>query len=218
MAASDASVKVSNGSGGSVDFDALKKENGDIYAWIEVPGTDVSLPVVQNKYYDNFYLTHDVNGEESVAGAIYTQSMNALDFRDPVTVIYGHTFELSQEDLKDEAFGTLHNFEDPAFFDAHDTFYIYTPYKVLTYKVVSAYEYDDRHIMNSFDFRDEAVLQKYFDSVVNPESLVKNVREGVELKAPDSKIVVLSTCTRPANDSARYLVTGVLVDEKVLKQ
>ncbi|WP_165172102.1 class B sortase [Adlercreutzia sp. ZJ242] len=194
-----------------IDFATLQEENADVYAWIYVPDTEVNLPVLQNAVADNYYLVHDVHGNESELGAIYSQSVNSTDFTDPVTVLYGHTFEVNQE-WRDEMFGTLHNFEDAEFFDNHPNFYIYTPTQVLTYEIVSAYEYDNRHILNSFDFEDPAVVQEYYDYVVNPDSMVKNVREGEQLVAGEDTIVQLSTCTRPANDAARYLVTGVLVD------
>lgn len=218
LAASDVPATPESLSSGRVDnpidFNALKAENSDVYAWIYVPDTSVNDVVMRSSSDDNYYLTHDMYREESTVGAAYSQSMNSRDFTDPVTLLYGHTFEVWQEDLKDEAFGTLHNFEDADFFANHEFFYIYLPDRVLTYQVVSAYEYDDRHIMNSFDFDDQAVLQQYFDYVVNPDSMVKNVREDVSLKAGENRIVQLSTCTRPANDAARYLVTGVLVNEQ----
>lgn len=31
-----------------VDFDYYQKKNPDIYAWIEIPGTDIDHPVLQN--------------------------------------------------------------------------------------------------------------------------------------------------------------------------
>ncbi|WP_172136401.1 class B sortase [Adlercreutzia sp. ZJ473] len=194
-----------------IDFAALQEENSDVYAWIYVPDTEVNLPVLQNAVADNYYLIHDAHGDESELGAVYSQSANSTSFTDPVTVLYGHTFEVNQE-WRDEMFGTLHNFEDAEFFNSHPNFYIYTPKQVLTYEIVSAYEYDNRHILNSFDFSDPAIVQAYFDYVVNPHSMVKNVREGEQLTAGEDTIVQLSTCTRPANAAARYIVTGVLVD------
>lgn len=196
-----------------IDFEALQEENPDVYAWIYIPDTEVNLPVLQNIVADNYYLVHDVHDNESQLGAIYSQSCNSTDFTDPVTVLYGHTFDANQS-WRDEMFGTLHNFENAEFFESHPNFYIYTPTQILTYEIVSAYEYDNRHIMNSFDFSDPAVVQEYYDYVVNPDSMVKNVREGEQLVAGENAIVQLSTCTRPANDAARYLVTGVLVDEQ----
>lgn len=191
-----------------INFAELKEQNPEVYAWIYVPGTDVNLPVVQSTTDDNFYLNHNIDGDYAVEGAIYSQSMNAADFSDPVTVLYGHNL------VNGSMFSTLHYFENEDFFAQHDTMYIYTIGHILTYKVVSAYQYDDRHILNSFDFSDPNVVRTYFDYVMAPNSLVENVRQGVTLQTTD-KIVQLSTCTDTVNHTdTRYLVTGVLTDDQ----
>lgn len=191
-----------------INFAELKEQNPEVYAWIYVPGTDVNLPVVQSTTDDNFYLNHNIDGDYAVEGAIYSQSMNAADFSDPVTVLYGHNL------VNGSMFSTLHYFENEDFFAQHDTIYIYTIGHILTYKVVSAYQYDDRHILNSFDFSDPSVVRTYFDYVMAPNSLVENVRQGITLQTTD-KIVQLSTCTDTVNHTdTRYLVTGVLTDDQ----
>lgn len=191
-----------------INFAELKERNPEAYAWIYVPGTDVNLPVVQSTTDDNFYLNHNIDGDYAAEGAIYSQSMNAADFSDPVTVLYGHNL------VNGSMFSTLHYFENEDFFAQHDTMYIYTIGHILTYKVVSAYQYDDRHILNSFDFSDPSVVRTYFDYVMAPNSLVENVRQGVTLQTTD-KIVQLSTCTDTVNHTdTRYLVTGVLTDDQ----
>ncbi len=195
-----------------IDFDALRQQNPDIYAWIYVPGTQVNLPILQSPMADNYYLYHNVDREDDPVGAPYTQSQNSKDFTDPVTVVYGHTFQPDDE-RADEAFGTLHDYEDKAFFDEHPLFYIYTPTKMFTYKVVSAYETDNSHILNTRDLSDPAVLQHYLDLVVNPEDADANVGSIQELEAGAAYIVQLSTCTRPSVSEKRFLVTGVMVGE-----
>ena len=80
--------------------------------------------------------------------------------------------------------------------------------------MIAAYQYDNRHILNSFNFSDPTIVQQYFDSVLSPDSLVENVREGTTLTSSD-KIVQLSTCTGDSNHIVRrYLVTGVLVSDQ----
>ncbi len=56
------------------------------------------------------------------------------------------------------------------------------------------------------------MLTDYFESTLDPTSIIKNVREGVTLDK-DSKILTLSTCVE-GNKSARYLVQAVLVDDE----
>ncbi len=193
-----------------VDFEALEEENGEIYAWIKIPGTKVDYPVLQSAEDDNYYLHRNIHEEYEFGGCLFTQCLNSLDFTDPVTVIYGHN-------MKDNSyFGTLQYFRDPDFFKENDYFYIYTPGHILTYKIFAAYEYDNRHILNSFDFANEDVRQKYFDDCLNPVALVKNVRDGIKLDI-NSKIVTLSTCVPSLNSNQRYLVQGVLVKDENTK-
>ncbi len=193
-----------------IDFKSLKAKNDEIYAWIKVDDTKVDYPIVQNATNDEFYLKHTAEDKSwSASGAIYTELINHKTFKDPVTLIYGHN------GYGDTMFTTLHKFRDKAFFDDHPYFYIYTPTQKLTYQVVSAFKYDDRHIMNSFNFADLSVVEEFQDYIQNPTSALKNVRTDLD-KPMDrsSKIVVLSTCITNQK-SSRYLICGVLTkDEK----
>ena len=79
--------------------------------------------------------------------------------------------------------------------------------------LVSAFRYDDRHIMNSFNFSNPSELAAFQQTLADPQSMLVNVRGGITLDS-DSKVVVLSTCF-DNDDNSRYLVSGVLIsDEK----
>lgn len=190
-----------------IDFKALKAEYPDIYAWLYIPNTGINLPLLQDPFDDFYYLTHNATGEEDVYGAVFSQIANKTDFSDPVTVFYGHDGEAQLKNL--------HYFEDEQFFADNDVMYVYTTGHIYTYRVIAAYKYDNRHILNSFDFTDEQQLQDYFNSVLNPDSLSYNVREGATLDAKKDKIIQLSTCMLDEfHGSSRYIVTGVLVDDQ----
>ena len=165
---------------------------------------------MQSKTDDAFYLRHKAEDQSwSASGAVYTEAANSKDFNDFVTVIYGHN------GYSDTFFTTLHYFEKEDFFNSHPYFYIYTPERRLTYQIISAFKYDNRHILNSFDFNKEESIKQWQDTIQNPSSSLKNVR--TQLDKPlgiNSKIVVLSTCITNQK-SSRYLVCGELVkDEK----
>ena len=192
-----------------IDFASLVRENSDIYAWLYIPGADINTPLLQSQTDDLFYLEHDKDGKSDPYGTAFSQMANKRDFSDPVTVIYGH--------VNGGVFHNLHYFEDADFFNKNKEFYVYTPGHIKTYEIIAAYQYDDRHILNSFNFADETVRQQYFDSVLNPESLNKNVREGVTLNA-DSKLVQLSTCMLDSSQgNSRYIVTGLLTNDQETK-
>lgn len=191
-----------------VDWKEWQNLNDNVYAWVSVPDTGIELPVLQHPVAENYYLEHDIYGNSTIAGAIYSQkTYNSKDFQDdPVTVLYGHTFETN-----DTMFTKLHMLEDEVFFDEHPYFYIYTPEYNLTYEIISAYEWDNKLILAKYDVHNLDVQQEYFDIVSDPESTNKNVRAMDRLIAGEDHIVQLSTCTIPSNSNKRYLVTGVLV-------
>lgn len=187
-----------------IDFAELSETNGDIYAWIRISNTNVDYPILQSyEENDNYYMDHDLNKNKSSAGSIFTQKKNSLDFSDPNTLIYGHNKG------NGTMFSTLMRFRKEDFFKENRTIYIYTPGHILTYEIFAAYAYDDRHILNSFNFSDEEVFSSYLESCLNPKSMVKNVLEGVTLTTKD-RIITLSTCTNWHGYDSRYLVQGVL--------
>ena len=188
----------------NINWKKLKKLNSDVYAWLYVPGTKVDYAVVQpsKKEDDLFYLKRNLKKKYEFSGSIFSEKINTKTFKDPVTVLYGHNM------LNGSMFATLHRFEDKTFFNKHKYMYIYKPGHKFTYKVYSAYTYDDRHIMNSFDFDQAKDIKKYQKSTLKPKSLTKNVRK-VKLNK-DSSILTLSTCTSGGGET-RYLVQGVLV-------
>ena len=193
-----------------IDFKSLHKTNKEIFGWIKVPGTNVDHPLLQSQERDDFYLDKNIYKNYSFAGSIYAEYCNDTDMIDRVTVLYGHNMAGGQ------MFSTLHRFEDKDFFDKHKYFYIYTEDRKLTYQIVSAYNYDDRHIMNSFNFAEDEVFEEYLDYIQNPRSIVKNVRKKLDHKLTvNDRIVTLSTCLNYG--SGRYLVQGVLIKDELTK-
>lgn len=191
-----------------IDFDELEKQNSDIYAWITVPNTNIDYPILQSYSEDDlFYMDHDINKKYYVAGSIFTQKLNHQDFSDPNTVIYGHNMK------NGSMFRNLHKFKNKDFFEENEFFYIYTRGHILTYRIFSAYDYDNRHILNSFDFSDKEVYAEYIEYITNPQSIYKNTRE-VNLTT-DDRIVTLSTCLANNQHNKRYLVQGVLIKDEL---
>ena len=193
-----------------VDFEKLKATNPEIVGWLKVDGTDIDYPVLRTSSHDDdYYLNHTYDNKYSSAGAIYMEKKNLATFQSPVTVLYGHNWR------NNGYFRPLYSFKDKDFFEKNRYMYIYTPGHRLKYEIYAAYEYDDRHILNSFDFTNIQTLDEYLQSTLSPASLVKNVKSGVTLDTTD-KILTLSTCVEGVRTS-RYLVQGVLVEDSATK-
>lgn len=190
-----------------IDFYSLQTKNPDVCAWLKVPNTNIDYPILQSSKdeKEDYYINHTIDKKYKFAGSLYIQKYNTNDFTDPNTVIYGHNMK------NGTMFRDLHKFRKENFFNENSVFYIYTPGHVLTYKIFSAYKYDDRNIMTSFDFKDTNVFAQYIESAKNPTSMIKNTRD-VPITIND-KIVTLSTCI--SEENYRYLVQGVLIDDEL---
>ena len=96
-----------------IDFDVLQQQNPDIYAWIQIEGTNINYPIVQSPTDDSYYLMRTVDRQEGYPGSIYTEKCNAKDFKDFNTLIYGH-------DMADGSmFQNLHKYSDPNYMNEH---------------------------------------------------------------------------------------------------
>ena len=194
-----------------IDFAELQAVNPDAYAWIYIPmgdDLDIDYPLFQARPGDddNYYLHHNIYRKYQFSGCIYTQRWNTKDFTDRVTVVYGHNM------LNGTMFTNLVYFLKNDFFQEHDVFYIYMPGHILTYRIASAIQFDDRHLLNCFDFSDDGVYQDWINNyIVNPKSVNRAYREDITVTTED-KLVILSTCLE--HGKYRLLVQGVLIDDE----
>lgn len=188
-----------------VDIKKLQETMPDAYAWINIPGTVIDYPIVQHPTDNSYYMYRTSDGKENVAGSIFTENYNTKDFQDPNTLIYGHN-------MKDGSmFATLHKYEDKGFFDQNKTVYIYTEDDILEYQIFAAYLYDNRHLMQSFNFNDPEVFSRYLEGILDTRDMSSNIDRTINL-TKESHIITLSTCDRHG-DNYRYLVQAVMVEQ-----
>ncbi|MBQ4175964.1 MAG: class B sortase [Lachnospiraceae bacterium] len=186
-----------------IDFAYLHEVNEDIIAWIRVDGTTVDYPILYDQTKERFYLNHNYSGAYTMAGSIFMQGENSKDFDDFNTVIYGHNL------IDRRMFGCLHDFEQKDFFDEHDSIVIYTPDRVLRYRIFAAYRTDKQNLLTMFSYETEEDRQAYVDRIFTHE--VRALFRPEAAPTPDDRIVTLSTCI--GNPAYRYLVQGKLIEE-----
>jgi len=188
-----------------IDFESLQAEYPDIYAWIRIPDTKVDYPIVQSANNQEYYLNHTIEGDEGLPGSIYTQNLNKKNFSDKNTVIYGHNMK------NGTMFGGLHQYMDASYMRAHPIIFIYTSKHIYQYQVFAAVTYDNRHILQSYDFNDDVQYQEYLDSLYDVRNLKTYIDTDVNVTTKN-RIITLSTCN--GNSEQRFLVEAVLVSEE----
>lgn len=188
-----------------IDFEKLWETNEEIYAWIEIPGTDIAYPIAQRADDDAYYLNHTIEGTEGLPGAIYTEGINSKTFTDFNTVIYGHNMK------NGSMFAGLHKYEDKEFLEENPYVYIYLPDKTLKYQIFAAVVFDDRHIMYSFDFNTTEGREQFLDELKGVRTMESTYDESIEV-GTDDNIITLATCIGSKPDN-RWLIEAVLVED-----
>ena len=189
-----------------VDFASLQAINPDIYAWLQVDGTNINYPVLQSANGDEYYLNRDSDGNYSANGSIFSQhTYNGTDFQDPVTVLYGHRMPSG------EMFGSMMKyFSDATFFQEDHPLRIYTPETMYEYKVFAAVPYSNEHILYSHDFSNADEFNAFFTGVFDIQRFEAQFFPDRQPE-PGDKVLILSTCLE-SNRSQRFLVMGSLVE------
>ncbi|MEG2626161.1 MAG: class B sortase [Christensenella sp.] len=178
-------------------FAGLQKANTGAVAWIDIPGTDVSYPVVQGD--DNeYYQTHNYFGKENRGGAIFLSTEASPAFTDANTVIFGQAMN------DGSMFSELKEYQDKAFFDTHNSIIVYLPDgSTKTYTVFAAYIASDEDTSFTNSFENEEEFNKYVAAMT---ALSQN---STDTLPSGNSIITLSTCEKGA-DTAKYVVQAVL--------
>ncbi len=186
---------------GEIDFDALKKKNKDVKAWLYSEGTPINYPVVQGP--DNqYYLYRMFNGEYNGKGSLFIDFRCEKPFRDFNTIIYGHR-------MKDGSmFHDLIEYRDKSYYEKHKIMQLTTPKKKYDVHVFAVVTIPADSDLYRSSFRSDVEKENYLQQI-----LAKNETEmGVSVSSEDH-IVMLSTCTYEYDD-ARLVVYGKLVERE----
>ncbi len=189
-----------------INFDLLKQTSPDVYAWIEIPGTDVAFPIVQHPKNNSYYLRKAINGAYDVTGCIYSQNYNSKDFSDKNTVVYGHYMDDGTK------FGPLLYYMDAKFFEEHRRIDIYTETEWLTYEVFAAIPFNTRHILKSYKGVTDT-HRAFLEDALSVTDARAIIMKDVEIDPQNDKILTLSTCLK--TDTRRYLVLAKLVKSQL---
>ena len=190
------------------DFAAMEDKNSDVIAYVEIPETGISYPILQN-VDDSYYLKNSFAKNDDTFGAIYIENCNSADWSDPITVVYGH--HLSNGSL----FGKLTEYKKKEYCEANPYFIIYTKDGVSVYEIVVTSKYSTDYLLNSAFSEDESGNMTFdgIDDGLGIE-LIDQIKAYGKDKAyvtqsevtKEDKIVILSTCCD--NSTRRFLVVG----------
>lgn len=199
---SDAASRTAASGASGIDLAACKAQNSDFIAWLQIPGTKISYPVVQT---DNatYYLTHTFSRKEGVSGCLF--SLGKSDYRLPGRniAIYGHHMRRSRSQTM---FQPLHGYKDADYLAKHPVIQLDSLYHSDTYAVFAALNMRESDWdAAKADFSSDAD----FLSFVYRAQALSFYDTGIEVGA-DDQILTLITCDRDYHsENGRLIVMAV---------
>lgn len=189
-----------------VDWDALKQVSEDIVAWIYIPGTDISFPVVQGDTNDQ-YLRALPDGSWNESGSIMLDcDQQAPGMVGQQTTVYGH--HMSNGSMFDPIEKTL----DQANFDKMTTVYYLTP--ETTYKLSPLYtaRVPETYVeARQENFGDQAALAAYLEDLRGyAQAEASDVDERI---ASTDRVLALVTCSGLAPADHRAIMICTVAEE-----
>ena len=191
-----------------VDFESLWAMNEDIYAWLDIPGTDISFPVLQREGDDSYYLRRNSQGEDDMNGVIFTESAyNGRDFSDPATVVYGHHMRSgAMFGQLQETYSSLEGLQE------YGEIIIYLPEEEIHYQVFAGIPFSNIHVLYYHDFSKPYIYEAFLEHIRSIRGIDANVSTEIEV-SPEDQMLILSTCLQ-GNNQRRYLVLAKRIDDR----
>lgn len=181
-----------------VNLEALREINEDVVGWIEIPGTELSYPLVQGR--DNqYYLSHNWKKENSGGGSVFLEATNSRDLSDYHTIVYAHRMR------NDSMFGTLKYYKDADFWREHPSVFIATADGVRQYDIFSAREAGVKGIVYRLDIRESGLEEEFLRDCMEGSVIDTGITPET-----GEQILTLSTCTGNGH-STRWVVQAVRV-------
>lgn len=190
-----------------IDFQALKAENPEIFAWLYIPDTAIDYPVLQSGQGDDFYESHNARGEADEGGAIYIELANLTNMCDFNTVMHGKTGPEGSG-----LFADLYRFADLDFFREHEKAYVYLDGNVLTYEIIAAYERENTSLLRSYDFTYSEGCGQFLEDMYGTRDMTMNLREGWEGITPYHFLLTLTT-QRDENADRQFVVVAIMTED-----
>lgn len=181
----------------SVNFQALRDINSDIVGWIIFEGSAINYPIVQGE--DNsYYLKHLFTGEYSVAGCLFLDCNNAMDFSDRNSVVYGHH-------MRDETmFTSIADYKKQDYYDSHPQAILLTPTKNYRIELFAGFVANVNDDAWKTEFESDVEFWDWLKDLQKRSCFTSTV-----VPLLSDRIVTFSTCSYEF-ENARFVLYGVV--------
>ena len=169
-------------------FAELYVMNNDIVGWLEIPGSEISYPVMQTPDQVDYYLKHNFNKESSNHGCLYVREVCNVTAPSDNLTIYGHR-------MRDRSmFAQLDKYMEKSYWEENPYIYFDTLTELHTYKVMAVF-LTTATVDKGFAYHEfvDAADETEFNEFVKTCKDLALYGTGVDAEYCD-KFITLSTC------------------------
>ena len=184
-------------------YKQLVLQNPDFAGWLTIAGTAVDYPVMHRDDDNDFYLSHNFDGDYDVNGLLVLDKRCLMDGTDDNVLIHGHNMKSGF------MFGALKNYKDYSYYRDHPTIKFNSLYQENTYDIISVF-------LSSVDEDQEQDFRYYdfisIDNEVEFEAYIRGIKEQSLYDIPytamyGDHLITLSTCDYSKRDG-RLIIVG----------
>lgn len=170
----------------------------DLVGYIEIPGTNISYPIVQGTDND-FYINHSVDKSRNANGSIFLDYRNN-NFSDDNSILYGHHIKSGK------FFFQLDKFRNQKFYNEYNKILINDNGELKEYIIYSVYIADPEEDYRIVDFNNLDEKEDFLQDIKS-KSIIET--KDIDYNIEDVKLITLSTCSDRGKN--RLAVHGILV-------
>lgn len=190
-----------------INWEGILAINPNIECWIYIPETNIDYPIMRPaKWSDNnYYLTHDVYGNQSSAGSIYMPAkIEGYEDKDMHRIVIGHNMR------NGSMFSSLVNYKDKSYWEAAPYIYLYYPDRTEKWQIYSPYHTTQADTIYNLPFEAGTVLYQQLLQDVESKKAYDTAANGPSVNEP---LLTLTTCDRTSTEGkdGRFVVNAKLV-------
>ncbi len=184
-------------------YAAFFEEYPDIVAWLHIPDTSISYPVMWTPGDETYYLYRHYDGSDNQNGSLLLDTDSSLDPLTTNLIIHGHNMRSGA------MFGNLTDYEDKSYYEQHKEMLLFTEDGERTYEVIAVFRsqvYKKKDTVFKFYKFFQANTEEEFNDFYDNIKKLSAYDTGVTAEFGDN-FITLSTCVSHV-ENGRFVVVA----------
>lgn len=176
----------------------LMNKNDDMIAYLRIPNTNVSYPIMQTIGNEEYYLNRNIEKNYNFFGTPFADERCSLNTSN--LIVYGHNI------TRKRMFGELTNYFDYNYYKKHKTIYLETKNKKREYQIIGILKTNvNNKVYNYIQIENNDEFEEWLTYIKNKS--IYNC-DSVNKKIKNNQLLTLSTCGNTGGDT-RILIISI---------